>query len=70
MPNTNAMKKSFGFRGAEAWNTLLIDLKSPGIIATFKSIRRNNCRFLSIKLSYPRANGAKRRSGQGRGEGY
>ena len=37
MPNTNAMKKSFGYRGAETWNTLPVDLKSLGSMTTFKS---------------------------------
>ena len=27
MPNTNAMKKSFGYRGAETWNSLPVELK-------------------------------------------
>ena len=37
MPNTNAMKKLFGYRGAETWNTLPVDLKSLGSMTTFKS---------------------------------
>jgi hypothetical protein len=37
MPNTNAMKKSLSYRGAETWNALPIDLKSLGSVATFKS---------------------------------
>ena len=28
MPNTNTMKKSFGYRGVETWNSLPIELKS------------------------------------------
>ena len=45
MPNTNAMKKSFGYRGAETWNALPIDLKSLGSVATFKS-RVKQCRLI------------------------
>ena len=38
MPNTNAMKKSFGYRGAEIWNSLPIELKSQkGVFSLFIS---------------------------------
>ena len=37
MPNTNAMKKSFGYRGAETWNNLPTELKSQKGLSTFKS---------------------------------
>ena len=37
MPNTNAMKKSFGYRGAETWNSLPIELKSQTGLSIFKS---------------------------------
>ena len=37
MPNTNAMKKSFGHRGAETWNSFPIELKSQKGLSTFKS---------------------------------
>jgi hypothetical protein len=47
MPNTNAMKKSLGYRGAETWNALPIDLKSLGSIATFKSGVKQ-CRLIII----------------------
>ena len=37
MPNTNAMKKSFGYRGAETWNNLPIKLKLQKGLSIFKS---------------------------------
>ena len=37
MPKINAMKKSFGYRGAETWNSLPIELKSQKGLSIFKS---------------------------------
>ena len=37
MPNANAMKKSFGYRGAETWNSLPIESKSQKGLSIFKS---------------------------------
>ena len=40
-PNTNSKKKSFSYRGAEAWNGLSSDLKSAKSIFSFKT--KINC---------------------------
>ena len=50
MPNTNVVKKSFGYRGAEIWNCLPIELKSQkGVFSLFIS---KCCKKKHIDLTY------------------
>ena len=50
MPNTNAMKKWFGYRGAETCNSLLIEFWSHKKVYQFLREGQNNYRLISNKI--------------------